>query len=1110
MKKKPNHENFFHLGKKKKNLLTMKLLLCFILLSILNVSGSIFSQNATFDLAIRGKTVKEVLHDIESQSQFRFLYNDDFTGLKKVVHFESNDRMIDEVLSDLLIEANLSYMKLENNLIVLTPLEKASLQHVVTGRVTDAQTGEGLPGVSIIIVGTTIGVTTDIEGKYRINVPDKETVLSFSFIGYQSEQIVVGDQDIINVNLITELTALDEIVVVGYGVQRRESVSGSVGTVQGEQLQEQPALQASASLMGRIPGVQITQLSGQPGRNTGTIRIRGIGTLGDANPLVLIDGISGSIDDVSVADIENISILKDASAAAIYGSRGANGVILITTKRGRQEPLRVNYANNIGFLSPTELPGFVDAGTYMRLENLGAENLGLLKRFSDERIRAWEENYLTDPDNHPNTNWMEETFSEQAMQNMHNLNISGGGENFNFRGSLQYDDETSQMKNFEFQRYNIRLNTDLNISDDASFTFDVNTFRSNRKEPSAGLGSITQQVFRLSALHLCRFSDGSYAAGVGDSQTQNPAAINELGGLSTQIRDVLRGSLEGKFKPIDRLELKITYSPMINTIWSKSMTKKITFVNPYTQTVRVLPTQNSLNEQMNRSTQHTAIFLANYQQDIADHRFNFLGGSEYIDYSSNWFGASRDNFLLQDFEQLNAGSGANQQNSGSATQWRLLSFFGRVDYNFRNRYMLLANMRYDGSSRFTKANRWSFFPSISAAWRISQERFMESVDFIDDLKVRASWGKIGNQSIGNYPFAAVVSMGQNFVFGDEIADGASQLALANQHITWEETTTKNIGVDMYLLNHSIEVRFDWFARTTSDILLRLPMPLIIGMTAPYQNAGVVENTGWELLFAHNGNIGSDFSYNVGFNISDVNNKVIDLYDAGPFISGNTIIKEGYPINSLYGYMSDGLFKSQNEIDNHAHQVGHIAPGDIRYKDLNNDGAIDAADRDIIGDPFPSFNYGIDLFARYKNFKVSVFFQGVGRRDVLLGGDAVWAFYNGGSIRPWMIESYWRPDQPDNTYPRLTRTTAHNNYQATDFWVYDASYLRLRNLQIAYELPDRWIRPVVERATIYISGQNLFTLFDNMPPGIDPNIPNSTYGGFFPVNRLYSFGFNITF
>jgi TonB-linked SusC/RagA family outer membrane protein len=524
-----------------------------------------------------------------------------------------------------------------------------------------------------------------------------------------------------------------------------------------------------------------------------------------------------------------------------------------------------------------------------------------------------------------------------------------------------------------------------------------------------------------------------------------------------------------------------------------------------------VPSRSSLDQDYSRSFTHNLNATASYQTGIGNHNFDVLGGYELIDFRTDFFSAFRDNFPLQDFEQLNAGSQENQQNDGSAAENSLQSVFGRLNYDFGGKYLLEANLRYDGSSRFLGDNKWGIFPSFSAGWRISEEAFMRPVDLVDELKLRGSWGQLGNQQIGNYPFAAVVNVGVNYLFGGSVVTGAAQLDLANPNISWEETTTTNVGLDMTLLNNRFDLTFDWFTRKTTDILLQLPVPLVIGQDAPFQNAGEVENTGWELSLGYNDAIGGDFTYDASFNISDINNEVTDLRGAGPFISGSSIIREGDPINSIYGLEADGLFDSQEEIDNHATQPGQIAPGDIRYVDQNNDGSINADDRVIIGNPFPNYSYGFDVSATYRGFDVSAFFQGVGSQDVLLQGDAVWALSNAGKVTTWQADQFWTEGDPDDDYPRLTQTTSHNNFQASSYWVYDASYLRLRNLQVGYTIPNRWANAISARQLrVYFVGQNLFTVLDNMPPGLDPNVPNSTPGAFFPIQKLYSIGVNLSF
>ena len=983
-------------------------------------------------------------------------------------------------------------------------------QEVVSGVVTDAQSGETLPGVNIVVEGTQTGTTTDAQGRYEIEVPSLEGRLIFSFVGYRTQEVPIEGQTEINVSLTPVAIEAEELVVVGYGEQQRASITGSVEQIDGAELADQPSLQASAALMGKVAGVQVEQTSGQPGANEGTIRVRGIGTLGNSNPLVLIDGIEGSLNDVASADIQSISVLKDASAAAIYGSRAANGVLLVETKRGTEDGINVSYRARAGLQQAADQPNFSDGGTYMRLHNEGSIGLGNDPVWSEEFIEEWVENHETSPDQYPDTDWVESVFSETAYQQSHNLNVSGGNETVRYMGSLSVEDEAGEIANFNFQRYSARLNTDVTASERLDFTFDVNVVREDQLEPTAGFGATLQDTYRVPPVFADRYSHGGWGPGW---NLFNPLANIHDGGMDRDNAYNLRGKFGVDYNPIDLLTLSLVYAPTYNTSHSKEMRKQYAVTSPDdpTEIVGRSPSRNFLDESWSNTFQQNLNVTSELVSGFGDHTVTTLGGFEYIDSRNEFFGAFRDNFTLQDFEQLNAGATENMQNEGSASEWALTSFFGRLNYDYQGKYLLEANVRFDGSSRFAEGNKWGVFPSFSAGWLISDEPFMASIDVINRLRLKGSWGQLGNQQIGTYPFASTINLGQEFFFGGSPVPGAAQTDLANQGITWESTTTTNAGLDVGLFEDQLFFEFEYYQRETEDILLQLPVPLVIGLNAPFQNAGVVRNTGWELDAGFTDGIGEDFSYTVSFNVSDVDNEVMDLKDAGPFISGNSIVQEGDPINAIYGWESDGLFQSQEEVDSHAGQFGDVAPGDIRYVDQNDDGVINSDDRVVIGDPFSAMNYGVDISAGYKNFDLAVFIQGVGSRDVLLQGDAIWAFWNAGKIREWQANDYWTPDNPDASYPRVTPTTSHNNFRATDFWVYDASYMRLRNLQVGYTLPQPILdRLDVQRLRVFVVGQNLLTLFDDMPPGVDPNVPNGTFGSFYPVNRMYSAGIDISF
>ncbi|SHF84281.1 TonB-linked outer membrane protein, SusC/RagA family [Fodinibius roseus] len=1063
-------------------------------------------------VVVDGLTVEEALREIADITGMKLTYRGDIMERKEVT-LVNNKISVSDALDYVLQGTKLDYLFSRDGYLLVYDSEeellKIQAQEEISGTVTDAQSGETLPGVNVIVKGTTTGTSTDSDGAFELTVESLQDTLIFSFVGYQTREVPINGRTEIDVALRTQAIAGEELVVVGYGTQQRENVTGSIKQISGDDIAEQAAVQTSSALMGKISGTQVIQNSGQPGENQGTIRIRGTGTLGNSNPLVLIDGVEGSIDDVSSSDIESISVLKDAAAASVYGSRAANGVILVTTKRGLEGRVQVGYRGFVGWQEATRQPEFVEGKRFMELENIGATNLGKDPIWSESYIQEWENNYQSDPDNYPNTDWVDAVFSAPGFQQKQNLDISGGNELIRYMGSLTYDEENGNIPNFSFKRYSVRLNTDVTVSEKFDFAVDLNVQRGDRREPAEGLNHITQDAYRVPPVYAAQYSNGGWGPGWNGD---NPVGNVHEGGITMNESSKVRARLNASYQPAEAIEINLMYSPEYQAGFYKRMRKQFEIVDPNTgEVVSIHPSKNELSQNFSRNFENNINLTVDYDQSLENHNISLLGGYEFIHFRTDYFDAYRDNFPLQDFEQLNAGSQSNMQNSGSAAEWALQSLFGRVNYDYQNKYLLEANVRYDGSSRFTEDNRWGIFPSFSAGWVISEESFMETAEFISSLKIRGSWGQLGNQQIGNYPFASVVNLGQNYIFGGNTVTGGAQLDLANANISWEETTTLDIGIDASLFNDRFDFTFDYFKRISSDILLQLPVPRIIGLNAPFQNAAEVQNKGWEFEAGYNGNIGTDFSYSIAFNLSDVNNEVTDLKGAGPFIDGNEIIQVGDPINAIYGYESDGLFNSQNEIEEHATQSGQVAPGDIKYVDQDGNGSINSDDRVIIGDPFPSFNYGIDLSASYRNFDVSAFFQGVGSRDVMLQGDAVWALWNAGKIRTWQADDYWTPNNTNASYPRLTQTTSHNNFRATDYWVYDASYLRLRSMQIGYNLPTELTSSLaIRNARIFFLGQNLFTLFDDLPQGVDPNVPNGTSGAYYPVTRLMSVGIDIEF
>jgi len=1001
-------------------------------------------------------------------------------------------------------------------------------QRSIEGVVTD-DGDTPLPGVNVLVKGTTTGTVTDVEGNYKITVSENAQTLVFSYVGYQSEEVAIGNQNTISVQLLPDLEALEEIVVVGYGTQKKENLTGSVESLDGGDIAMQPVTQTSQALAGKMAGVTVVQNSGQPGNDAASIRIRGLGTLdldgtGKNDPLVLIDGVPGNMNGVEPKDIQDISVLKDAASASIYGSRAANGVILITTKRGKSGEFKVNYSGYGGWQQPTNFPNYLDGYGYMTNYNLARQNLGQDPLYSQEYIDDWQANHETDPDHYPNTDWVDEVFTENGFQQNHHLTMTGGNEKVRVLGSLSYLDQNGNIPGFNFERYQARINTDLLVSEKLGFNIDFNVRRSIRNQSangnvnSSGLDDITRQAYRVPPIFAARYTDGAWGPGWNG---KNPVAIAHVGGTDEDQSNYFRGILKAYFKPIEGMELAVMYAPEYSDNFGKEFTKQYQVFTVDSKDLEyVFPDRNSLWENNSRSLTNNFNAIGTYEKQLGNHFIKGLVGYELITFRNDWFNAFRDNFPLQDYPQLNVGGQDNMQNYGSASEWGLQSYFARVNYDYNGKYLLEANIRRDGSSRFAEGNKYGTFPAFSAGWRVSEEVFLSGVNFITDLKLRASWGQLGNQNIGNYPFASTIGLNNGFIFGGSPVSGAAQTDLANKNITWETTETTNFGLDMGMFRNRLTVSAEYYIRNTKDILLELPIPMTIGLNAPFQNAGEVRNTGWDLSLGWQDKVG-EFSYGINANLSNVNNEVIDLQDAGPFINNNTVIREGDPINSIYGYQSIGYFQTDDEVGNSPQQFGALAAGDIKYanqltEDTNGDGipdatddVINADDRVIIGNPFPKLTYGLNLTAAFKGFDLGIFFQGVGERDVLMQGDAVWAFQNAGKIQEWHLD-YWTPENPNASHPRLVATTSHNNYETSDFWVWSASYLRMRNLTFGYTFPSTVMDNIfVERLRLYFSGQNLFTI-DDMPEGWDPEVPNGTSGALYPITSVFTFGVDLTF
>lgn len=1103
-------------------LLAMKLAVVLLIAGLLQVNAAGFAQKIT--ISRENVSLKQVLTEIQQQTGYHFLYTDEMLEEASPVDVKLDNASLEEALRQCFAGQPLTYT-IRKNTVVVKRLNRLLTSHTpeaalpqtdtLRGTVTDT-TGAPLPGVSVVVKNKAgWGTSTGVNGEYALEVPG-DAVLVFSYLGFRTQEVPVNGRSVLNVTLREEGTLLDELVVVGYGTQRRRDITGSVEQINAEQIVRRPATSTSQALQGLAPGITVTQQTGQPGNDRGTIRIRGVGTLGDTDPLVLVDGVATDINGVDPNDIESMSVLKDASAAAIYGSRAANGVVLITTKRGEAGKLAVNYRGYGGVQVPADLPEFLGGLDFMTYLNEANLNEGKNPPYSEQFIQEWLAGYQTDPDHYPNTDWQEAVMRSSAPQQQHYIGINGGSDKVKFLGSLAYLDQQGLVANMDYDRVTLRMNTDVAVSEKLDFGFDFSGRYSKQDAPSTNAQQIFYQMNRIPPIFADKHSDGSWGVGWNGN---NPRAMAEDGGVNAQNWSEGLLNLKANYRPVAGLELNVLASPKFNYGYHRDFSKSIEIFDFDSKALLyALPARSESEVNSSKSLEMYLRGLATYTRSFADHGFKVLLGYDQTSYRNDQVRGFRDTYPLPDFQEIDAGSLDNQQAGGTAWEWSLRSYFGRLNYDYKGKYLIEANVRYDGASRFAGGRKWGLFPSFSAGWRISDEAFMSEVSFIDDLKIRVAWGQLGNQNIGTYPFVTTVDLGQSYSFGNGPADGAGVVELADPTITWETTEMTNFGIDLSFWNYRFEVAAEYYIRNTHDILLDIQVPWLLGGDGTiFRNAGKVRNTGWDLSITHRNRI-NDFNYSVGLVLSDVKNEITDLMGSGPYIDAHQIRQVGYPIDALFGYEAMGLFRDQEEVDNHASQIGVVGPGDIRYKDQNEDGVINAADRVIMGNPFPRYTYSLRLGADYKGFDLSLFFQGVGKRDGYMTNEGARAFHNGGKIQRWHLDR-WTPENPDPNapYPRFTFAYP-NNGQHSSFWVRDASYLRLKNLTLGYTLPASVLNnKFINSLRIFFSGDNVFTL-DNFYPGQDPetstSLPDPTQnfatGNFHPFVSVYTLGVDVSF
>lgn len=986
-------------------------------------------------------------------------------------------------------------------------------ENTVTGKVYDVS-GEPIIGASVVIQGTTQGTITDMDGAFQLKAQPSQTLV-VSFLGYKDVILPIGNKNNFKVTLEEDSKKLDEVVVVGYATQKKVNLTGSVASVSSKDIQDIPVANTATLLQGRLPGLVLTQNGAQAGNDNPEIRIRGIGTFGNNNPMVLIDGVEGSLSQISEipsADIDNISVLKDAASAAIYGVRAANGVILITTKRGQASSrVKVSYSGSYTLQTPGIVPDYVDSYNWALMRNEVNPDT-----FSPEALQKLKDG--SDPDHYANTNWLDAVLRNASMH-QHHLSVSGGSENTHFMASVAYSNQDGIMVKTGVERFSFRSNLDTRYK---RFTFGLNLSgnKNNVTAPAvapSGEGGIMRFVSWFTRPTVpVMYSNGHYGYVDGSSMSaemvKNPVELMSLGHRSNEY-----WRFNGKaFAGIELWE-GLKFQTSLAYAFDLNATKSYTPKSPARydadgNIVKAAGETNKEEDYWQRNATWTNENLLTYNKQFDKHNINVLLGHSVIGSRFYKTTASIQGFPTENIYELKGGT-INPGATGESEEYKLQSFFGRVNYSYDDRYLFEFNIRHDGSSRMPKANRYATFPSLSAGWVFSNEGFMKDYRNFSLGKLRLSWGKLGNQEIGNYAYAATLGASGNYFF-DQGADkqaGMVQTSVPNENIKWETTRSVNIALDLGFFNNRIQTTFEWFDKKTSDILMQLAMPGIFlgSLSAPYQNVGAVRNRGWEWTVNYSDSRG-DWAWNAGFNLSRVKNEILEMGELEEKIDGNIINRIGNPIGAYFGYKAIGIYRTEADLQrtNSKGEVikqNGVAPklGDIMYADLDDNGNITPEDRDIIGNPFPKYSYSFNLGASWKNFDLSTFWQGV-------GGIYRYSWETSTDIRGNLTSRWVNRYSADNINAPMPALGNTMNDSYSSFWLEKSDYLRLKNLEFGYTFRQAELAKVgISSIRVYFAGSNLltFTPLKNWDP---EKSSGDTRNDVHPNMRTYSFGLNIQF
>ncbi|MEN7547730.1 SusC/RagA family TonB-linked outer membrane protein [Rapidithrix thailandica] len=1125
------------------------------------LANSTIAQKSVYQvrvsLQMKDTKLKEIFAQLEERTDFKFFYDRKKVNLNKRVDIQFYNAPLSDLLSALSKQAQVKFRQ-ANHDITVSPYntklsskpEVAILQEVtIKGKITD-EDGEPLPGVSILIKGSTKGTTSDIQGSYQIAVPEDATLI-FSYIGYTTQEIALGGQSKIDVIMLVDTKQLEEVVVVGYGTQKKVNLTGAVDQITSESLKNRPVSNVAQAIQGISPNLNISvnNTGGEPGA-TQNWNIRGIGTLtGDGGtPYILVDGVPMDINNVNPNDIESVSVLKDAASAAIYGSKGTYGVVLITTKKGRKgKKISFQYSNNLAMAAPIRLPEGANSLAFAEAYNTAAlnSNQGVvfddatLQRIRDYQAGTLKEEAIDNPDDpgrwaewgkgHANYDWYDIFYRDWSYRQKHDIKVSGGTENTSFYLSGGFFDQQGQYKfaGDSYKRYNLTANINTQVSKWMSLDFNAKYARSQTVYPNAWAGYdrhvLYHQITRKWPVNPLKDPNGNYIEG-----------------------DVLKMKEGGKTKRYDN-DLWLTVGTMLEPVkgWKTNIrfnwnafARKQTYHNKNVQRQEPNGTFSniaypitSFGESMSNDEFYLANITTSYERQVGSHFFKAMVGVEDQLKKEHTLSGSKTKLVTDKIPSISTATG--EQNIGDGLDhYSNRGFFGRLNYNFKEKYLLELNARYDGSSFFKEGKRWGFFPSASIGYNISKEPFWQGIDrVVNDLKIRGSWGSLGNSNLRwneRYLFVERIPVGARlgWIMGSERPAYTVAPGIISNNLTWETATTIDIGMDATFLDSRLGLTFDWYRRTTSDMFGRAnTLPALLGTSAPKENNATLETEGIELVLSWQDEIGSDFQYNVKVNLADNYSTITEYNNPTNILSDYRV---GQRLGDIWGYTTAGYFQSDDEVNNWADQTRfhtNWGAGDIKYEDLNGDGKIDwgdnttddPGDQRIIGNKNPRYTYGLSMGASWKGFDLNVFFQGVGKRDIALSSNTnvYWGFVGNmwqNSVFDAHLD-YWSPDNPNAFYPKPYMSGEHTkNTKTQTKYLENGAYMRLKNIQIGYTLPSSLLNKIgLENARVYFSGENLLT-FTKLTKLFDPETVGGAWGSgkIYPLQKVLSMGVNVSF